>query len=165
MEDLKSMEVRKERLDTMRAAYVHVLSDAPEEDAGKRIIKWAETKHLHRKSVKPRLFGRNTYPSNNPEPHGYEYYLTVSPDIEPLDDIETQEIEGGLYGVLRFKNLEKIREAWEYLWNWIKESEYEYVGWKKGKHGWVNGFEEHLNWYEKKPQNEWIFDLWVQLKE
>jgi hypothetical protein len=51
------------------------------------------------------------------------------------------------------------------LWKWIEESGYEHVGWQKGEHGWVNGFEEHLNWDEQKPQNEWIFDLWVQLKE
>ncbi len=163
---LKDMEVRIERLEIMPAVYVHVLSDTPEDDAVKKIIEWAEARGLHeRRVVKPRLFGRNTYPTDNPEPHGYEFYLTVSPDIEPEEDIEIAKIDSGLYAVLRFKNLEKIGEAWQHLWDWIKESEYEHLGWKKGKHGWVNGFEEHLNWYEQKPQNEWIFDLWVQLKE
>jgi len=75
------------------------------------------------------------------------------------------EIPGGLYAVLGFEDLSKIREAWEQLWNWIKENGYEHIGWTKGEHGWCNGFEEHLNWYEKKAPNEWIFDLWVQLKE
>ena len=162
---MKDMEVRIERLDTMRVVYTHVLSDTPEEDAGKKIFEWAEAKGLNKKRVKPRLFGRNTHPTDNPEPHGYELYLTVSPDIEPEGDVEIAEIEGGLCAVLRFKNLEKIQNAWQHLWDWIKESEYEHAGWKKGKHGWVNGFEEHLNWYEQKTQNEWTFDLWVQLKE
>ncbi|MCW4026010.1 MAG: GyrI-like domain-containing protein [Candidatus Bathyarchaeota archaeon] len=159
------MEVRVERLETMRAAYTHVLSDNPEKDAGKKIMEWAKPKGLLEKDSGARLFGRNTYPTDNPEPHGYEFYLTVGPDIEPEGDIEIKEIPDGLYATLRFKDLNNIGEAWRYLWKWIKESKYEHTGWQKGEHGWVNGFEEHLNWYEQKPQNEWIFDLWVQLKE
>lgn len=162
---MKEMEVRVERLEAMRAAYTHALSDTPEEDAGKKIMGWAKPKGLLEKGSVARLFGRNTYPTDNPEPHGYEFFLTVGPDIEPEGEIEIRGISGGLYAVLRFKDLNHIGEAWSYLWKWIEESEYEHIGWQKGEHGWVNGFEEHLNWYEQKPQNEWIFDLWVQLKE
>ena len=162
---MKEMEVRVERLEAMRTAHTHVLSDTPEEDAGKKIMEWAEPKGLLEKGSGARLFGRNTYPTDNPEPHGYEFFLTVGPDIEPEGEIEIRGISGGLYAVLRFKDLNHIGEAWSYLWKWIEESEYEHIGWQKGEHGWVNGFEEHLNWYEQKPQNEWIFDLWVQLKE
>ena len=159
------MEVRVERLETMCAAHTHVLSDTPEEDAGKKIMEWAKSKGLLAKGSGSRLFGRNTYPTDNPEPHGYEFFLAVGPDIEPEGDIDVREMPGGLCAVLRFKDLSNIGEAWKYLWKWIEESEYEHIGWQKGEHGWVNGFEEHLNWYEQKPQNEWIFDLWVQLKE
>ena len=162
---MKEMEVRIERLETMRAAYTHVLSDTPEEDSGKKIMEWAKPKGLLAKGSEARLFGRNTYPTDNPEPHGYEFFLTVGPDIKPEGDIEIEEIPGGLYAVLRFKDLNYIGEAWRYMWKWIEESEYEHISWQKGEHGWVNGFEEHLNWHEQKPQNEWIFDLWVQLKE
>lgn len=161
---LREMEFRLERLETMRAAYTHAFSDTPEEDAGRRITEWAKSEGLMKKSVGARLFGRNTYPTDKPEPHGYEFYLTVDHDIEPEGDIEASEIPGGLYAVLRFKNLYKIGEAWEKLWKWIEESDYEHAGWKKGEHGWVDGFEEHLNWQEEKPQNEWKFDLWVKLK-
>lgn len=159
------MVVRLERLKAMRAAYTHAFSDTPEEDAGKRIREWAKSKGLMEKGIGARLFGRNTYPTDKPEPHGYEFYLTVDRDIEPEGDIRMKDIPGGLYAVLRFKNLDKIGEAWKKLWKWLEESEYEHVGWKKGEHGWVDGFEEHLNWREEKPQSEWIFDLWVQLKE
>jgi len=162
---LREMKVRLERLKTMRAFYTHAFSDTPEEDARKRILEWAKSKGLMEKSIGARLFGRNAYPTDKPEPHGYEFYLIVDSDIKPEGDIKTREIPGGLYAVLRFKNLYKIREAWEKMWKWIEESEYEHVGWKKGEHGWVDGFEEHLNWQEEKPQTEWTFDLWVQLKE
>jgi len=162
---LREMEVRLERLKTMRAFYTHAFSDTPEEDAGKRIIEWAKSKGLIEKSIGARLFGRNTYPTDKPEPHGYEFYLTVDSDIKPEGDIKTREIPGGLYAVLSFKNLYKIREAWEKMWKWIEESEYEPADLKKGEHGWVDGFEEHLNWQEEKTPTEWTFNLWVQLKE
>ncbi len=121
---------------------------------------------MFKKGVEARLFGRNTYPTDKPEPHGYEFFLTVGPDVEAEDDVDIVEIPGGLYTVLRFKDLGKIGEAWKQLFDWIKENKYKETGFKKGKYGWVNnGFEEHLNWRENKPQNEWVFDLWVQLEE
>ena len=159
------MEVRLERLETMRAANTYVLSETPEEDAWKKIEAWAKPKGLLEKGVGTRVFGRNTYPTDNPEPHGYEFFVTVGQDIEPGGDVVIKEIPGGLYAVLRFENLENMGKAWKQLWEWIDESEHEHIGWKKGEHGWVDGFEEHLNWYEEKPAKEWILDLWVQLKE
>jgi effector-binding domain-containing protein len=159
------MEVRLERLKTIRAAYIHSSSDTPEEDAEKRIIEWAKSKGLMEKNIGARLFGRNTYPTDKPEPHGYELYLTVENDFEYGGDIEMREIPGGLYVVLRFTNLNKIREAWDKLWKWFEESEYKPADWKKSEHGWVDGFEEQVDWQEEKPQTEWIFDLWVQIKE
>jgi len=162
---MKDMEVRLARLETMRAACTHALSDTPEEDAGRRIREWAKSNDSTKEGTGARLFGRNTYPTDKPEPHGYEYHLTIGPNVKPEGDIETSEIPGGLYAVLRFKNLNRIGEAWEEMWKWIKNSGHEHVGWTKGEHGWVNGYEEHLNWYEDKPPTEWIFNLWVQLKE
>jgi len=162
--DVKEMKVRLEMLEQMRAAYTHTFSENPEEDSWKKIEAWAKPKGLLEENTGTRVFGRNTYPTNNPEPHGYEFFLTIGPDIKPEGEIEIKEIQGGLYAVLRFKGLDKIREAWEYLWMWIKESDYDHIGWQKGEHGWYNGYEEHLNPLEKSP-HEWLIDLWVQLKE
>jgi len=161
---MTDMEVRLERLEAMRAAHAHAFSEMPERDAWSKMETWAKPKGLLEEGVGTRVFGRNTYPTNNSEPHGYEFFLTVGPSIEPEGDIDIREIPGGLYAVLRFKNLDNIGKAWERLWKWIKESKYKHIGWRKGEHGWCNGFEEHLNWLEESP-NQWIFDLWVQLKE
>jgi DNA gyrase inhibitor GyrI len=162
--NMAKMEVRLERLETMHAAHAHAFSETPEEDAWSKLEAWAKPKGLLEEGIGTRVFGRNTYPTDNPEPHGYEFFLTVGPGIEPEGDINIREIPGGLYAVLRFKNLDNIGRAWEHLWKWTKESRYEHIGWRKGEHGWCNGFEEHLNWLEGSP-NQWIFDLWVQLKE
>ena len=111
------------------------------------------------------MFGRNTFPTDKPEPRGYELHLTIDEDRKTDSGIETSEVPAGLYAVLRFRDLRNISLAWETLWSWLEKSEYEYAGWHKGHHGWVNGFEEQVNWQEQKPPTEWIFDLWVKLKE
>ena len=162
---MSAIDVRLERLMTMRSICAYVLSDTPEEDAKEKIMSFAQSNSLIGKNSVSRLFGRNTYPTGDTEPHGYEFYLTDETDFEPEGDLEESEIPSGLYAVLRFKNLYQIGEAWLKLWSWIEESSCEHVGWKKGDHGWVGGFEEHLNWNEEKPQTEWIFSLWVKLKE
>jgi DNA gyrase inhibitor GyrI len=162
---LKEMEVRVERFETLRALYTYAFSDTPEEDAEKEIMKMAKTSGLLEKTTEARMFGRNVYPTDKPEPHGYEFYLTVPDEIKPEGDHKMKELPSGLYAVLRFKNLIRIREAWEKIWRWIEESSYEHVGWKKSEHGWVGGFEERIDWQEERPHTEWTFDLWVQLKE
>ena len=159
------MHVGLERIESLPAVYAYAFSDAPEEDATKKLMDWAKSRGLMENNSVSRLFGRNTYPTDKSEPHGYELYLTVKGAIKPERDIKAGEIPGGLYAVMRFKNLYRIGDAWEKLWNWIETSEYEHVGWKKEENGWVGGFEEQVNWKEQKQHTDWVFALWVQLKE
>lgn len=70
------MDIRIERLKTMRAIHTHILTDTPEEDAGRRIRNLARSKGLLEKSEN-RLFGRNAYPTDNPDSHSYEFYMTL----------------------------------------------------------------------------------------
>lgn len=158
------MEVRLERLEEMRAAHVHSFSESPEEDAWRKMAAWARPRGLLEEDSGTRVFGRNTYPTEEPEPHGYEFFLTVGDEVEAECEIDIREIPGGLYAVLGFEGIENIGDAWERLWRWIKESEHEHVGWLKGEHGWYDGYEEHLNPLEE-DQKKWNFDLWVRLKE
>ena len=151
------MDVRLERLPAMRAAHVHVFSESPEEDAWRKIEAWAEARGLLGEGAGTRIFGRNTYPTDEPEPYGYEFFLTVGPDAEAGGEIDIGEIPGGLYAVLGFRRLDNIGEAWERMWDWIGGRKYDHVGW-------CNGYEENLTSLEKDP-NKWVFDLWVQLKE
>ncbi len=148
----------------MCTACSYSLSATPEEDATKTLMEWAKNKRLLDKGG-ARLFGRNTFPTDKPEPRGYELHLTIDENLKTNADTETSEVPAGLYAVLRFRDLRNINLAWEKLWLWIEKSVYEQAGWYKGNHGWVNGFEEQVNWQEQKPPTEWIFDLWVQLKE
>jgi hypothetical protein len=65
--------------------------------------------------------------------HGYEFFLTVGQNIETGGDIDMRQITGGVYAVLRFKEWENIGNAWEHLWNWIREKKYEVIGNQKGE--------------------------------
>lgn len=154
-----------QKREKIKTIYAYAFTKTPEEDAWKKIIEWAKPKGFLTKEKGTRVFGRNTYPTNNPEPHGYELHITVDESIEPDNKIMKGEISEGLYAVLHSTKLEKMAEAWQSLWKWVEESEYEFTGWKKGKHGWVNGYEEHLNPFEEKPPNEWRFNLMIPLKK
>ena len=39
-----------------------------------------------------RVFGRSTYSIDNPEPHGYEFFLTFKLDIKPKEEIDIKEL-------------------------------------------------------------------------
>ncbi len=156
-------QVKLERLNSMTAACTHAIGAAPEEDALKKILQFAQINDLVKADV--RLFGRNTYPTDAPEPHGYEYYLTVNANIQPSNEVAIKQVPGGLYAVYTVKNLFNLVEGWKQLFAWIESSGYEPVGVSKGEHGWVNNaFEELVNWQSEKPPTEWVFNLWVQLK-
>ena len=160
--------IKLERVKSMRAAYFHALSEAPEDDAWKKAGSWAKEKELLKKDSEVRIFGRNTYPTKNPEPHGYGYFITITPNITINEDISIRIIPGGLYAVSRCEGVEQIGETWVNLWKWVDESEYEFIGEIKGEFGYELGFEEHLNWYPamvEKSEKKLIFNLMVQLWE
>jgi len=161
------IEVRLESLESTPAAYVHAGGDNPEEDASAAISAWGIPRGLYDRGSSSRLFGRNTYPTDKPEPHGYEFFLTLDRPAgeDPGIGIEIREIPGGLYAVLRITGLENIGKAWTQLFEWVEASEHQHVGWRREDKGWVGGFEEHLNFSEALPPSEWVFDLWVRLKE
>jgi hypothetical protein len=149
------------RLNSMAAAHVYSLNQPPEEEALNAALMYAKKSGLTEKTS--RLFGRNIYLTDKPEPHGYEYYLTAE-KTEP--GIEVGEVSGGLYAVLDVKNLFKITEAWRTLIEWVEANGYPAVGVKRGPHGWVNSaYEELLDWQQQKPPEEWRFRLWMQLQE
>ncbi|MFW9946866.1 MAG: GyrI-like domain-containing protein [Candidatus Odinarchaeota archaeon] len=160
--------IKLERVKSMRAVYFHALSETPESDAWEKAESWAERRDLLKKESDVRIFGRNTYPTKDPEPHGYGYFITITPNISINEDLTTRIIPGGLYAVLRCEGVEQIGENWADLWNWVDESEYKFIGEIKGEFGYELGFEEHLNWYPtmvEKSEGKLIFNLMLQLWE
>lgn len=164
----KNIDVRVEKLKAMRAAYFHALSDTPEEDAWKKAESWARKKGLIHKNSKVRVFGGNSYPTVNPEPHGYGFFITITPDVKVESEISVRLISGGLYGIARCKGLEQIVLTFTELMKWVDNSKYQYIGETKGEHGYEIGFEEIINWYSflvEKSKDKIILDLMLQLWE
>ncbi len=153
------------RLTAIKAIYVHADGESPEEQALESILEKAGANNLTQRRGS-QLFGRNTYPTNKPEPHGYEYYVTVDQTQGLATENTIRTIPDGLYAVQDAVSLCNIAEGWQKLFDWVENSGYKPVGVIKGEHGWVNSaFEEIVNWQEGKMPSEWIFRLWVQLKE
>lgn len=154
-----------EKRRALNTIYAYAFTGTPEDDAWAKIETWAKPKGLLTREKGTRIIGRNTYPTDNPEPHGYELHITVNKSITPEGELMNGEIPSGLYVVLKSTTLDGMASAWPSLWKWVEESEYEFIGWKKGEYGWVNGYEEHLNPFDGKPKNEWLFNLMIPLKE
>ncbi len=84
----KDLKVRIERLEIMRAAHIHVLSETPEEDAWKKMEAW-----LSGCLKRGLVYSAGTHIRLT---HGYEFFLTVGRNIEPDGDIDMRQIPGGI---------------------------------------------------------------------
>ena len=160
--------VRIEILKSMRTVYFYSFSNTPEEDAWKKAEKWIGMKGLLEKNSNIRIFGRNVYPTENPEPHGYGFYITIMPETKVEKNVCIQLIPGGKYLVARCEGLEKMGLVWKELWKLVGEGKYKYIGETRGEHGFELGYEEHLNWYSALVENNvnaFICDLLLQLWE
>ena len=147
------------KLNSMVAAHFYSLNQPPEEEALNAALQYANKNGLTDKTA--RLFGRNIYLTDKPEPHGYEYFLT-----EDKPKSAVGEVIGGLYAFIEFENLFTLTESWKALAEWVESNGYKPVGIKKDSHGWVNSaYEELLDWQQPKPPTEWRFQLWLQLQE
>jgi hypothetical protein len=162
---LYSVELRIERFNAMRSINIQSQEINPEEDALKKILALAKNNNLADKPY-ARLFGRNFYPTQESEPHGYEYYLTTEGDIKPSKEVVVRDIPDGLYATLRVKGVCEIPQGWRALFAMAEASGYKPVGVLRQVYGWVTaGFEEIINWQQETSPNAWAINLWLQLKE
>jgi hypothetical protein len=85
-------EIILEKLHTLKTIYAYAFTSIPEDDAWTKIETWAKPKGLLTKEKGTRVFGRNTYPTDNPEPHGYVLHITVDKSITPNGELMDGEI-------------------------------------------------------------------------
>ena len=105
--------IKLERVKSIRAAYFHALSEAPESDAWKKAESWAKEKGLLRKDSDARIFGRNAYPTKDPEPHGYGYFITITPNItinEKESQVQREQKLYELRSIEKSENSSKIKK-------------------------------------------------------
>jgi DNA-binding transcriptional MerR regulator len=161
MNQQPATEIRFVKLPAMRVASFHGQGTAPESVALDKLAAWAEPQGLLDDLSSYRLFGFNN-PSPAPEDipgqaeYGYEVWITVTPDVEPLGEAALRSFTGGLYAVTRVQGVENIGAGWQRLQAWHEGSGYEY-----GQQQWL---EEHLT-PVGGPLEELQLDLYFPLSE
>ena len=126
------------RLEPMRVASAWAFGPNPEEMAWQKLTTWATPLGLL--TPEHRIFGfNNPNPSAGSPNYGYEYWITVAPDVTPGDGVRIVEALGGLYAVLYAdvsgNYYETIPAAWQRLDSCVAASVY-----RHGSHQWL---EEH----------------------
>lgn len=148
-------EVRIVELEPLRVAATLGFGPEPETEAWGKLMTWARA--TNSLDGTQRFFGFN---NPNPMPgspnYGYEQWMTIEPDVEPVSDVEIKDFEGGLFAVLRCDGLATITEDWGRLAAWLEASRYRADN--------RQCLEELLN-SPVLPQTEWAFDLYVAIAE
>jgi DNA gyrase inhibitor GyrI len=148
-------DIRIVELEPMRVAATLGFGSQPEIEAWDKLMTWARAINLL--DGTQRFFGFN---NPNPMPgspnYGYEQWVTVGPDVEPLADVEIKDFEGGAFAVLRCNGLATIGEDWGRLAAWVEASRY------RIDHR--QSLEELLN-SPVLPHTEWVFDLLAAIAE
>jgi AraC family transcriptional regulator len=159
---MENMEVQIKTLPAMRVATFYAYSEYPEIEARQKMVSWAKNHGYWLLPPAVRIFGYDNPTSSEGSPNrGYEFWITVGPEIQPGDQLKIQEFPGGLYAVLRCDVTEAdpfdiIPPTWQKLVKWFEASHY-----KHGNHQWL---EEELTRNEENGKN-FILDLHLPISE
>ncbi|MFX0122580.1 MAG: effector binding domain-containing protein [Candidatus Hodarchaeota archaeon] len=155
------LDVRITTLDPMRVASVHVISKNPENDAWTKMQAWANKYELLDDIKEHPVFGfNNPDPSPGKEEYGYEFWIKISPEIQPEGEIKEKTFKGGLYAFTTTRLFadagSNIIPAWKKLAKWVKNSsKYDF-----GSH---QSLERIIN--PNSPPEDLILDLLCPIKE
>jgi DNA gyrase inhibitor GyrI len=153
---MNDLDVRIVELPPMRVASVLAHSASPEGEAWEKLIAWAQPKGLLADRKAFRIFGfNNPNPSPGSPNYGYEFWITVGPEVEAEGDAEIRSFAGGLYAVTGCVGVESIGPTWQKLVTWADDSPYKHAG-----HQWL---EEHVGPVEPVPEAELALDLYMPI--
>lgn len=150
--------VRLVTLEPMRVAVFYGFGEQPEEEAWKKLEKWA------RDNKKWGDFARNeVYGFNNPDPtpaspnYGYELWMKLD-EGDPAEKAPgLKSFAGGKYAVLRcpvpVEDYDEIGKKWKELVAWREQSSYRY-----GPHQWL---EKSVN--NTDPALAFVLDLYMPI--
>ena len=151
MTTMTGLEVHIVQLPALRVASVYGFGASPELLAWEKLLTWATDKGLLDEPPTYRIFG-----FNNPNPtvgspnYGYEFWISVGPQIESDDVAIVKEFPGGRYAVTRCVGVEEISGGWQALVAWLVDS-----GHGQADHQWL---EEHIGAVGQSPQR-WTIAL------
>lgn len=158
---MENQDIRLIRLPAMRVASFYAFGASPETESWEKLVTWAKAHSCWGESPTIRIFGfNNPDPSAGSPNYGYEFWLTINPEISLENGTSIKEFPGGLYGVLRCEvtkdSWENIPASWRKLVSWLESSHY-----KHGNHQWL---EEHLTRLESNDSG-FVLDLFIPISE
>lgn len=158
---MSDFDVRIVNLEPLRVASVHGFGPQPEDEAWEKLVAWAKPKGFLDHPEEHSIFGfNNPSPSPGSPNYGYEFWITVGPEVEPETGVEVQSFPGGLYAVGQWDGqgdpYKTIPEAWKKLVAWRENSRFEAAG-----HQWL---EEHLR-PERASEAEFMLNLYLPIAE
>lgn len=132
-------------------------SDDPEEEVYKAVSAYAKPRGLWNDPLHHQIFGFDNPVRRHPEDrHGREVWITIPDDYEDTNDVSTKKFSGGLYAMVRIKNLDHMDEGWKVLIDWAKSSE----RFEMGNHQHLEG---HID--EGKTDEEMVLELYLPIKQ
>lgn len=157
---MRELTVRIVRLEPARVVSVYGFGEEPEKEAWQKLVAWAEPRGLLDTPDQHRIFGfNNPSPSPGSPNYGYEFWLTIGPEIEPEGEVETKLFPGGLYAVTQCEvkgdPYESIPAAWKRLVLRREESRY-----RSASHQWL---EAHVQAGETPEM--FTLDLYLPIAE
>jgi AraC family transcriptional regulator len=157
---MDDLEVRFEQLPPMRVASFHGFGPGPEHLAGDKMRAWAGPRGYPQDPAHHRVFGfNNPDPSPGSPNYGYEFWITVGPEVTADSEAKIMQFAGGLYAVTTCPvrdPWQDIPATWKRLVAWCEGSAY-----RMAHHQWL---EEHLN-VPGNPEVQFTLDLYVPIAE
>lgn len=137
--------VRIVRLPPSAVAAYQYVGENPEDHAHAVVNGWIRASGIY--DIKPdaRMYGFNHPSPRAPgEIYGYEFWVTIPPDLEVPEPLVKKEFPGGLYAVLAMDFPEFHR--WQALAEWVEASgQYGFNYDPRGDEVMGGGLEDHLN--------------------
>ena len=152
---MSDTDVRIERLNPLRVAWVRAVGRSPEQDAWDRLTAWARPAGLLDDPVAHAVFGfNNPSPTSTAAEYGYELWIAIDKTSQPPEPIGVKEFPGGLYAVASCP-LTEVPQRWKDLIRWVHSTPHT---WQKTAHG----LERVRN--PLAPPPEMILDLYLPLE-
>lgn len=153
---MNTPEVRIIKLEPMHVAAALGFGPNPEQLGAEKLHTWMKRQDITDLSAH-RFFGfNNPNPSPGSPNYGYEHWITVEPDAQGDDDITIKDVAGGLYAVMRWQGIPNP-DKWGELVKWRDSSPYH-----SANHQWL---EENLTPDEPADESDWVFDLYLPIRE
>ncbi|OGN89026.1 MAG: hypothetical protein A2Y88_08700 [Chloroflexi bacterium RBG_13_48_10] len=158
---MENQDIRIVTLPPMRVVSFYAFGSSPETAAWDKLVLWAKSHACWQDAPATRIFGfNNPDPSAGSPNYGYEFWLTVGPEVQADSDNATKDFPGGLYAALLCNvsgdPWEVIPTAWSKLVKWRESSHYQF-----GNHQWL----EELHTRHESNDKGFVLDLYMPIIE